>query len=803
MRAGASGVVAAAYTIDNSCRFNDNDSAKMTRTWGSDGDRRITTWSFWVKRCNFTGAVQRLFHALNSQEGVIEFQADDKLMVTLEGQGAGTVKIVRVTTQVFRDPSAWMHIVIGTNRTLTTDASCRIDINGVEVTAYDTKTNPGSAVDGVVGGAIAHSIAQNATGASYLDGYLAQYAIIDGAQLNSSSFGELDSNGNWVPIDITGLTYGDEGSLLDFAVAPGTGNGAGTDVSGEANHYTDSGLAANDQVTDSPTDDAENEVGNYMVLNSVGGVGAATSEGGTRFVNGGGTRIQRVGTMPFVGKTYWEVLVHNATQNTVGMVNDTALGANRNTTNDSYNDLAGGGTIGFDNQNIYYNGSHLAGYSQPSATQRWMFAFDADTGEFWSGVNGTWHNSGDPAGGTGEVATLSTTTKWFLFLGGKSGADQQLIISGSGDMSHTVPTGFTAYMATDRMSTPAIKDPSKYFQVDKFSGTGSELVRTLTNAAGGAVKPDFVWIKDRDTVVEHVATDSARGATKENNPEVNNAESTVAQGLKSFDTSGYTLGTDASYNASSSLNVAWCWVGASGAGSSNEDGAINTTTTSANTTAAFSVSTYTGTGSATTVGHGIGATPDFIWIHNLAGGEGQEIYHSSTHTADGDTLFLDTTATKGSSTARWDVSAMSSTVVGLGISAGSNASGNNYVMYCWAGVEGYSKFSSYEGNAAADGTFVWCGFTPRWIIVKNIDATASWIIFDTEHPAYNLTNSWLHAETNEAESTSTTTRPIDVVSNGFKHRGTDTDTNAANTFIFAAFAEFPFGGDGVSQARAR
>jgi len=327
------------------------------------------------------------------------------------------------------------------------------------------------------------------------------------------------------------------------------------------------------------------------------------------------------------------------------------------------------------------------------------------------------------------------------------------------------------------------------------------LVRTLTDAAGGAVQPDLVWIKDRDSAVEHVLTNSAEGATIESNSNDDTISETVAQGLKSFDASGYTLGTDASYNTSSSLQVAWCWVAASGAGSSNTDGALNTTTTTANTTSGFSVSTYTGTGAATTVGHGLAAVPDMMWVKQTDTGlSSWRVYHSgNTAAPETDRLGLDVLSATADDSAIWNDTAPTSSVMTIGNDLTVNGSGRAYALYCWAGVEGYSKFGSYTGTANADGPFIWCGFRPAWILTKTSGASGAWNIHDFKREGYNVDNDHLEANATDAENTYDA---IDILSNGFKLRNTGHPNTSAD-YIYAAFAEFPFGGDGVSQARAR
>jgi len=813
----------AGYTIDNSIRCNDADSPHMKRTW-TGGDRRIQTFSFWVKRCLIDGTKQKIFHVVNAQECLIEFDTSNRLMVQFEGDGAGTNKIIRITTMVFRDVSAWYHIVVGCDRNQTDDTSCKVEVNGVTITDFDTKQNPSSAVDGIMGGAYIHYFWEDYTGNFPFDGYFAEIALIDGTKLAATSFGESDSNGNWVPIDISALTFGTEGSYHDFAVAPGTGDGAGTDVSGEANHYTESGLAANDQMLDSPSDDADNDVGNYCVLNPLTtndgtGAGHALANGNLDWVDGNFGDETAVGTIGVTtGKWYWETTA-GIQQYAVGIIDEDVLTSSDMTGNTmasgwaSLGDGEAFGWYGHDGSRVDISSKSDYGNAPVvSDTDVIGVALDLDNRAIWSSVNDSWIDGN----GTDSSATIkaeieagtTTSAMWTTMTAGKTffpffnslgaGTDTHPVNFGQHAFTGTIPTGFKR-LHTGNLAAPTIKDPSKYFQVDTFTGTGSELVRTLTDGDGGAVKPDLVWIKDRDSAVEHVLTDSARGATKEQNSNLVVADTTVAQGLKSFDTSGFTLGTDTNYNASSSANVAWCWVAASGAGSSNEDGSINTTTTSVGTTQGFSVSTYTGTGSAATIGHGLGVAPAFILCKANTTEQWAVYHHANTSAPETENLNLDDNGATGDVATTWNDTAPTSTVFSVGASTETNDSGTAHVAYCWAEVEGYSKFGGYTGNAAADGTFVWTGFRPAYILTKASGATGAWNIHDFKREGYNVDNDGLEANSTDAESTYD---GIDILSNGFKLRNTG-HPNTATTYIFAAFSEFPFGGDGVSQARAR
>ena len=308
----------------------------------------------------------------------------------------------------------------------------------------------------------------------------------------------------------------------------------------------------------------------------------------------------------------------------------------------------------------------------------------------------------------------------------------------------------------------------------------------------------MVWIKDRDTAVQHVFTDRVRGATKELNTDGLAVESTVAEGVKSFNASGYTLGTDGNYNTSSSLNVGWCWV-MNGAGASNEEGTINTDATSANITAGQTIISYTGNATASqTLGHGLDSAPEFLIFKDRDSADNWTTWHHKLSAPTSKTLNLDNNDTEQSFTVL-DGVVPTATLIQITNHNRANKSGSNLMVWGWHGVESYSKFGSYEGNGNADGVFVWTGFRSAYILCKSIDSTSNWYIYDSKRDGYNVDNDALLADTTGAELTADN---IDILSNGFKLR-IATDPNVAETYIYAAFAEFPFGGDGVAQARAR
>ena len=332
------------------------------------------------------------------------------------------------------------------------------------------------------------------------------------------------------------------------------------------------------------------------------------------------------------------------------------------------------------------------------------------------------------------------------------------------------------------MAYASITKPSLYFNTKLWTGTGSN-----GNAISGVgFAPDLAWVKNRSETFDHVWFDRVRGDNKHIESNNTSAEENEAYTL-AFGSDGYSVGTN-TLNKSGNNIVGWNWK-ANGTGSSNTDGSINTTYTSVNTTAGFSISTYTGTASAGTIGHGLGVAPKMIITKRISGGaEDWGIYHESI----GATKYLKLNATdaEGSSSGVWNNTAPTSSVFSVGSSSLTNGSGT-YVAYCFAEKKGYSKFGQYTGNGNANGTFVYTGFKPSWILIKTTDlAGNNWQMYDNKREGYNSQNDLLRANSNNAEGNGTD--PIDILSNGFKMYNTAGSANqSGGTYIYMAFAAEP------------
>jgi hypothetical protein len=341
------------------------------------------------------------------------------------------------------------------------------------------------------------------------------------------------------------------------------------------------------------------------------------------------------------------------------------------------------------------------------------------------------------------------------------------------------------------MAYTTIDDPSAYFHTQLYTGSSSG--QSITNDANaGDFKPDWVWIKRRDgdpNVVgngHHSLYDSSRGVQKEIYSDLNSAEATNSGGLTAFGTDGFTVGTEARVNSNGLSFVSWQWKANGGTTSSNTDGSI-TSTVQANTTAGFSIVTYTGTATGgATIGHGLGVAPKAVFTKTRAISDNWLVYHAGIGATK--YLTLNTNSSESTSSGAWNDTAPSSTVVTLGSFDNSNDN-DSMVAYCFAEKQGYSKIGSYTGNGNADGPFVYTGFKPAWVMWKTT-GTNNWNLLDNKRSPNNVVDKNFYPDASNVEMTST---KADFLSNGFKIRTSDNQSNTSGTtYIYMAFAEHPF-----------
>ena len=770
---------ATGYQIERSLRFNSADSAYLNRTPASAGNRKTWTWSGWVKRSQ-TGANHGLFTAgtsfgvNNNDLQTISFTGSDTLELASEVSGSTQYRLI--TTQVFRDPSSWYHVLVSFDTTQGTSSNrIKLYINGVQVTVFGTSTYPSQNYDGWINSTNSHRIGQR-TGID-LNGYLTEVNFIDGLALDPSYFGFNDSNtGVWTPRQYTG-TYGTNGFYLNFSDNSNTTAATlGKDYSGNGNNWTPNNFsvtagAGNDSLVDSPTaygtdTGVGGEVrGNYATWNPLDQVQSSTfSNGNLDVVTGTTTVFGARGTIAVSsGQWYWEVTptagVATADciigiDSAITPINSSTAQKNVGATATSYGYRASGQKITSSSSTSYgnsYTNNDVIGV-----------ALNLDAGEIKFYKNGVVQNSG-----TAAFTGLSGSFYPAFSDGDPSNALTVTTNFGQRAFAYTAPSGFKA-LCTQNLPTPTIGATSttqanQYFDVKLATGSN------IGSVTLGAFSSVLAWIKDRANINNHQLLDSVRGTSGSDVLQSNTTSGTV------------------SYSTPTGNSVGWVWK-ANGAGSSNTAGTI-TSTVSANTTSGFSIVTYTGNGtSGATVGHGLGVVPNMIIVKNRGAVTDWLIYHTSLGATK--SIAFDTAAAITSST-RWNDTAPSSTLITLGTSSGVNGSTNTYVAYAFAPVAGYSAFGSYVGNGSTDGPFVYTGFRPEYVVVKRTNDTGNWTILDNARSTANPTDEYLWANLTAAEVANL--HAFDFLSNGFKLRNTTSDHNSnGSTYIYMAFAEFPF-----------
>ena len=331
------------------------------------------------------------------------------------------------------------------------------------------------------------------------------------------------------------------------------------------------------------------------------------------------------------------------------------------------------------------------------------------------------------------------------------------------------------------MAYTTINKSSSFQNTTLYTGNGSTQAIT-----GVGFQPDLTWIKSRGYAEDHQLTDAVRGVTKSIQSNLINAESTFSDGLTAFGADGFSVGSKSDFNYNTDTLVSWNWKAGTTSGLSG--GTITPSAYSINTTSGFSAIKYEGTGSAATLPHGLGVAPSMIIVKALETTDNWAVYHKSL----GATKYieLNLSAAEGTSAVMWNNTEPTSTLFTVNTNGGVNTSGKDYIAYCFADVAGYSKMGSYKGNSNTEGPFVYTGFKPSWILIKNTTEGGShyWEIYDNKRIGYQPNNYRLYPDNSSIEPT--TTDRIDILSNGFKIRATASHLNSTNeNYIYAAFGQ--------------
>ena len=798
------------YQISRSVRLRSSASAYLNRTFGTPTNNNKWTYSGWFKRGTLDANVA-LFGNWETTQGAnqVYFNTSNQL-VFFQNNSSGTNVLNYVTTQVFRDPAAWYHIVISYDNTLATTALNIYVNSSSQITAFGTSSNTATQNGNYSWNksGLAHYLAvgKNTANANfgYADGYFADINFIDGQALTSTSFGAFDAvTGVWNPKAYSG-TYGTNGFYLNFK-DPTSTTTIGYDYSGNSNNWTSNNISVTagvtyDSMVDSPTNyGIDTGVGgsvrgNYATLNPIAnGTAAYVKDGNLRINPSDGNFQPSLATIGVSsGKWYAECTITAVGSGAIvgiGQLPSTLVA-----TNYLGNTATSWGYYGDGTNARLYNNSSFTSYGATYTTGAVIgVALDMDAGTlvFYrngtsqgtavTGLSGTYAIGASPAGAAG-IADMNYGQRAFVY---------------------TAPSGYKA-LCTQNLPTATISNGANYMAATLWTGTGVGS-RAITNTSNGvSFQPDWVWLKSRSATYSHQTNDSVRGAT--NGCLYTDLTNAVDAnfGITSFDASGFTLGNTASLisssfasqNGSGTTFVGWQWKGG-GTAVSNTAGSI-TSSVSANTTAGFSILTYTGTGATATIGHGLGVAPSMIIVKKRSAAGAWKVYH----TVLGNTKILEMNATDGAQTSStyWNNTSPTSTLITVGSNGDINASSETYASYCFSAISGYSAFISYTGNGSGDGPFVYCGFRPRWLIIKRYDASGDpWWLVDSTRSPYNQTTLALRPSASNAEDNSGNAN-FDFLSNGFKARtsGGQNGNESGATYIVAAFAENPF-----TLARAR
>ena len=783
------------YQISRSVRLRRNATGYLSRTFGSAGNRYTWTFSCWIKKCVITddGNDTVLFSTTGASTYYDSIRFNNSTGTLYVYYSGGTAYASTPSNgAVFRDTSAWYHIIVAQDTTQSTEAlRLRIWINGVQQTLSSI---PGLNYQSGFNTASEHDIGKEYARSVYADCYMTEIRFIDGQSLSSTSFGAFDAlTGVWNPIRYSG-TYGTNGFYLNFSDNSGaTATTIGKDYSGNGNNWTPNNILVTagttyDSMVDSPTNygsdtGAGGEVrGNYATLNPIAnGTAAYVKDGNLRINPSDGNFQPSLSTIGVSsGKWYAECTITAVGSGAI--VGIDKLPSTLVATNYLGNSSTSYGYYGDGTNARLYNNSSFTSYGATYTTGAVIgVALDMDAGTlvFYrngtsqgtavTGLSGTYAIGASPAGAAG-IADMNYGQRPFVY---------------------TAPSGFKA-LCTQNLPTPTVSNGANYMAATLYTGNGTS--QSLVNTVNGiSFQPDLVWTKCRSTGNNHGQIDSVRGISRWLGSSTTLAEDyTAGSYVTAFNNNGFSVGFGGVSNENGQTYVGWQWK-ANGSTVSNTVGSI-TSTVSANTAAGFSILTYTGTGATATIGHGLGAVPSMMIMKKRSAAGSWKMYHTSL----GNTKIVevnDTGAAQISST-YWNNTSPTSTLITVGSNADINASGETYVSYCWTAISGYSAFGSYVGNGVVDGPFIYCGFRPRWVMLKRTDAANHWIMYDTSRDAYNVGERWLRANTADTEATGIY---WDGVSNGFKIRSTDIATNGSGgTYIYAAFAETPF-----TLARAR
>ena len=787
--------------VNNSIVFDHNDPDFLDRTFAAGDDATRWTLSFWVKRG---------IGVLNS-DGETIFSAgtgvNDNTKIVFNNNGTlsfrhevATVVVDNVGTQIrwLEDPTTWYHIVVAydTNEAVAQDR-VRIWSNNRLLQNFNPSNFPTSAATSFINTAVEHRIGSD-VGALTLEnrGYLAEVVFVDGTALTPSSFAELNED-SWQPTDFS-PTFGTNGFALEFETAAALGD----DTSGNTNDFTQNSITTANQREDTPSQ-------NHLTLNPlrIGTAGFPDAElhFGNRQLIAGDTNIVAVwatAALPKTGKYYWEVdctLIANADECAIGVVSqlgDPGLIARVWQNNHGWALRNSSGTV----LEVAHDLATLSTFTDTGTLQTGDYvqiAYDTATRRLWFGVNGTFLDSGDPGAGTNPAITFAAGEIFgdvlipAIHVSGTV-ANQLDFRAGTEDLEGSIPTGFVT-LRVDDWPDPVITKPSDHFTFLEWQGDNTS-PRAI---AGADFQPDLAWVKQVDAAGNHIISDIIKGAgtVHRNNATTIADDAAHATGeISVFETDGISVQDGGSSGVDVNLTgeeyVALLW--------------------KESVLAGLDLVGYTGVAAPANFAHSLGVIPDFMYVRNRDTISDNEVYFGRTIDGTGETITdpetdsvqANTTAALTDSAAPWDDTAPDASFFRVGSATSTNANNDDHQAYLWAEVEGFSKIGGYVGTGVfqQDAPFIYCGFRPKMVLIKRLDAVDDWALFlkdslfrpfNIDHDAYQ--HAWQFWRSNLAEADVSPGNPgLVICGSGFAIKQSSTEFNTVGEYAFIAFAEVPF-----------
>ena len=802
---GASGQAAGGGGFDTSLIGNsiwNGESASNFFAKNFSGAGNSTTegvFSYWYQKYSY-GDTQNHWFEASGYGGIGTNSAFSNVMVLNSFDSAST-QVIAKGTRVLRD-SAWYHIIISIDMAQsTTEDKVKFFINGIQDTTINQQNLATTNGLQMLGSSRTDFRLFSPEGSNRRQGF-AQFCYIDGKSIQQGDYAVTDfldaytfgTNGSEygpkATDDITTLASdaGGNSFLLDFS----SGSSLGNDASDNNNDWTPTNMSSTNQSSNTPSK-------SYALFSPLWKSNSSytfTNNGNTvvNLASGGGI-LPLTKTITGSEKVYVEFVADDANNSEFGLgVADAEIAmaaAFRST-----------GIIGWENDgDKYTDGSQAATDIRSWADSAVLgLALDMGARKLWirdsTGFQGS-SGTDDPAAGSGGVSLPSSigTEAYFIFGNSSSSADQDATLKTEANvaLTYSIPTGFKT-LNSGNVTAPS-KQGADFFNAVTYAGNGTAIGSGGKAVTGANTNPGFVWIKNRSATDSHMLFDRIRTATKFIESDTTDAEATDAESLTTFGSDGFTVGNNAAVNTNSENYISWNWGTTAGSGSTTSPAGSLASTSLVADANHFSVVSYTGTGSATTTGHGLGGVAEMIMVKNRDAADGWRVYHSGV-ASDPQTDYMilnDTTAATDDNTV-WNDTAPTSSVFSIGTADAVNTNTEKYIAYCFRSIGGVCKVGSFIGNGDnADGPVINTDFKPRFVMVKKSSATGNWLMYDTGRSSVNEVDDQLLANTNAAETTGS--EELDILANGFKVRTDDSDINSSSaTYVYLAMANIGGGG---------